>query len=158
MPTYLNLNQTLLLIKPDAVKQHCIGKILSRLETAGFVVTGLAMRQLSRTQAEGFYAIHRGKEFFPGLVEFITSGPLVAVRLEGKDVRRRVRDFIGVTDPSKAAPGTIRADFGTSVRSNAVHASNPEEDVQGELEFFFPEPDDTISQRSHYPTVQSQQS
>lgn len=139
----MGLNQTLLLIKPDAVRQHCIGEILGRLEATGFVVTGLAMRRLSRPQAESFYAIHRGKEFFPGLVEFMTSGPLVAVRLEGEDVCRRVREFVGVTDPSKAAPGTIRADFGTSVRSNAVHASNPEEDVGRELGFFFPEPDDT---------------
>jgi len=97
------------------------------------------MRHLNRAQAEEFYAVHRGKEFLPGLVEFMTSGPLVAVRLEGKNVCRRVREFVGVTDPSKAVPGTIRADFGTSVRSNAVHASNPEEDVRRELEFFFPE-------------------
>ncbi len=131
------------MIKPDAVGQHRVGEILSRLEAAGFVITGLAMRRLSPEQAEDFYAIHRGKEFFPGLVEFITSGPLVAVRLDGENVCRRVRDFIGVTDPAKAAPGTIRADFGVSVRSNAVHASNPEEDVRRELEFFFPEPDIT---------------
>ena len=139
----MDLNRTLLLIKPDAVRQHRIGEILGRLEAAGFVVSGLVMRQLSRPQAEGFYAIHRGREFFPGLVEFIASGPLVAVRLEGENVCRRVREFVGVTDPSKAALGTIRADFGTSVRSTAVHASNPEEDVRRELEFFFPEPDDT---------------
>jgi nucleoside-diphosphate kinase len=138
LDTYLN--QTLLLIKPDAVRQHRIGEILSRIEAAGFVVTALVMRHLTRPQAEEFYAIHRGREFYPGLVEFMTSGPLVAVRLEGENVCRRVREFIGVTDPSKAAPGTIRADFGTSVRSNAVHASNPEEDVRRELGFFFPEP------------------
>jgi len=131
------------LIKPDAVGQHRVGEIIGRLEAAGFTITGLAMQRLRREQAEGFYAIHRGKEFFRGLVEFMTSGPLVAVRLDGEDVCRRVRDFVGVTDPAKAAPGTIRADFGTSVRSNAVHASNPEEDVPRELEFFFPEPDDT---------------
>ena len=138
----LNLNQTLLLIKPDAVGQHRIGQILGRLEAAGFKITGLAMRQLSRAEAERFYAIHRGKEFFPGLVEFMTSGPLVAVRLDGENACRRVRDFVGVTDPTKAAPGTIRADFGTSVRSNAVHASNPEEDVRREVDFFFPETED----------------
>jgi nucleoside-diphosphate kinase len=138
-----HFDQTLLLIKPDVVGRHRIGEILGRLEAAGFAVTGLVMRRLNRTQAEGFYAIHRGKEFFPGLVEFMTSGPLVAVRLEGEDVCRRVREFVGVTDPGKAAPGTIRADFGTSVRTNAVHASNPEEDVRRELEFFFPGPDDT---------------
>ena len=140
MPELLDLNRTLLLIKPDAVRQHRIGEILGRLEAAGFEVTGLVMRRLSRAEAEGFYAIHRGKEFFPGLVEFITSGSLVAVRLEGENVCRRVREFIGVTDPSKAVPGTIRAEFGTSVRSNAVHASNPEEDVRRELGFFVPEP------------------
>jgi nucleoside-diphosphate kinase len=139
----LDLNRTLLLIKPDAVRQHRIGEILGRLEAAGFGVTGLVMRRLSSAQAEGFYSIHHGKEFFSGLVEFMTSGPLVAVRLEGENVCRRVREFVGVTDPSKAAPGTIRFDFGTSIRSNAVHASNPEEDVHRELEFFFPEPDDT---------------
>ena len=143
MPEPLHLNQTLLLIKPDAVGSHLVGDILSRLEAADFVFTGLVMRRLNRAQAEEFYAIHQGKAFFPGLVEFITSGPLVAVRLDGENVCRRVRDFVGVTDPSKAAPGTIRADFGTSVRSNAVHASNPEEDVRRELELFFPEPDDT---------------
>ena len=134
------LNQTLVLIKPDAVSRHKIGEILSRLEGAGFELTGLVMRRLSREQAEEFYAIHRGKEFFGGLVDFMTSGPLVAVRLDGEDVCRRVRDFVGVTDPRKAAPGSIRADFGTSVRMNAVHASNPEEDVPRELRFFFPEP------------------
>ena len=138
LDTYLN--RTLLLIKPDAVRQYRIGEILSRIEAAGFIVTALVMRHLTRPQAEEFYAIHRGREFYPGLVEFMTSGPLVAVRLEGENVCRRVREFIGVTDPSKAAPGTIRADFGTSVRSNAVHASNPEEDGSRELGFFFPEP------------------
>jgi len=98
------------------------------------------MRRLSRAEAGEFYSIHRGKEFFSGLVDFMTSGPLVAVRLEGADAVHRVREFIGVTDPGKAAPGSIRADFGTSVRMNAVHASNPEEDVIRELRFFFPEP------------------
>ena len=117
--------------------------MLARIEAAGFAVTGLVMRRLTAAEAEGFYGIHRGKEFFAGLVEFITSGPLVAVRLEGEDVCRRVREFIGATDPGRAAPGTIRADFGTSVRTNAVHASNPVEDVRGELEFFFPGAGDT---------------
>jgi nucleoside-diphosphate kinase len=129
------------LIKPDAVGRHHIGEILGRLEAAGFAVTGLIMRRLSRDEAERFYAIHREKEFFPGLVEFITSGPLVAMRLEGENVCRRVREFVGVTDPAKAMPDTIRADFGTSVRAHAVHASNPEEDVRWEVEFFFPEAD-----------------
>jgi nucleoside-diphosphate kinase len=97
------------------------------------------MRHLSRTQAEDFYSIHRGKDFFSGLVDFMVSGPLVAMWLEGENVCRRVRDFIGATDPAKAAPGTIRADFGSSVRTNAVHASNPDEDVGREVDFFFPD-------------------
>jgi len=97
------------------------------------------MRRLSPVDASYFYAIHRGKPFFDGLVEFMTSGPLVAVRLEGADSRRRLRKFVGATDPSLAAPGTIRADFGTAVRTNAVHASNPDEDVEHEIRFFFPD-------------------
>ncbi len=133
------MEQTLLLIKPDAVRRHRIGEILARLEQAGFAITGLVMRRLNRSQAEQFYAIHKGKEFFPSLVEFITSGPVVASRLEAEDVRSRVRQFIGPTDPAQARPGTIRAVFGTSIRMNAVHASNPEEDVEKELSFFFPE-------------------
>jgi nucleoside-diphosphate kinase len=137
------VNRTLLLVKPDAVRERHVGEIIGRLEGSGFEITGLTMQRLSVTQAEDFYAVHRGKEFFPGLVEFITSGPLVAVRLEGDGVCGRVRSFVGATDPAKAAPGTIRADFGTSVRANAVHASNPEEDVRREVEFFFPESGDT---------------
>lgn len=132
------MEKTLLLIKPDAVQRHRTGDILGRLEEAGFVITGLKMHRLSRAEAEEFYAIHKGKEFFPGLVEFITSGPVVAVALEAPDCRRRLREFIGVTDPAKAEPGTIRADFGASVRMNAVHASNPEENVEKELSTFFP--------------------
>jgi nucleoside-diphosphate kinase len=130
--------QTLLLVKPDAVRAGRTGAILARLEQAGFAITGLRMERLDARQAGGFYAIHRGKEFFDGLVEFITSGPLVAVRLEAGDARRRVRAFIGATDPARAEPGTIRRDFGTSLRTNAVHASNPDEDVERDLEFFFP--------------------
>lgn len=132
-----------MLIKPDAVRQRRIGEVIGRLESAGLSITGVLMRLLSRREAEEFYAIHRGKEFFAGLVEFITSGPLVALRLEGENVCPRVRELVGATDPAKAAPGTIRADFGTSVSSNAVHASNPDEDVGRELAFFFPAIDNT---------------
>ena len=135
------MEQTLLIIKPDAVAQNRIGEILHRLESAGFAVTGLVMKRLGRHLAAEFYSIHQGKEFFEPLVEFMTSGPLVAVRLTGDEVRRRVREFVGVTDPAQARPGSIRADFGTSVRMNAVHASNPEEDVDRELTFFFADKD-----------------
>jgi len=133
------LKQTLLLIKPDAVRRHCIGAILFLLEQAGFVITGLKMQQLNRAEAEEFYAIHKGKEFFAGLVEFMTSGPIVAARLEAPDAPHRLRQLVGATDPAQAAPGTIRAAFGTSVRMNAVHAANPDEDVPRELGFFFSE-------------------
>jgi nucleoside-diphosphate kinase len=133
------LEQTLLLVKPDAVRSRHVGEILGRIERAGFAVTGISMRRLTSAEASSFYAIHQGKDFFAGLIDFITSGPLVAVRLEGEGCRERVRRFIGATDPSRAEAGTIRADFGTSVRSNAVHASNPAEDVEQELRFFFSE-------------------
>ena len=102
-------------------------------------MTGLRMHTLTRPEAEHFYSIHKDKEFFDGLIEFMTSGPLVAVRLEGERVRTRVREFVGVTDPARARPGSIRADFGTAVRTNAVHASNPEENVEKELQAFFPD-------------------
>jgi len=127
----------LLLIKPDAVRKHYTGEILARLEKAGFLITGIVMRRFNRAEAESFYAIHKRKEFFPRLAEFITSGPVVAVRLEGEDIQHRVREFIGVTDPARSKAGSIRRDFGTSVTMNAVHASNPEENVESELNFFF---------------------
>jgi len=132
------MESTLLVIKPDAVARRCTGEVLRRVEAAGFTVTGITMRRLSRDDAALFYSIHRGKDFFEGLVEFMTSGPVVAVLVEGPGVRSRLRTFVGVTDPARAAAGTIRADFGTSVRKNAVHASNPEEDVEREVAFFFP--------------------
>ena len=132
------MESTLLVIKPDAVAGRRIGEILRRVEAAGFGVAGIVLRRLSREDAARFYAIHRGRDFFEGLVEFMTSGPVVAVLIEGPDARSRLREFVGQTDPARAAAGTIRADFGASVRANAVHASNPEEDVEREVAFFFP--------------------
>lgn len=126
-----------MLVKPDAVERRCIGEVLRRVEAAGFRITGLEMRRLSRPEAEEFYAVHRAKEFFSDLVEFMCSGPVVACRLEAEDARHRLREFVGLTDPKQAAPGTIRADFGTSVRRNAVHAANPDEDIDRELSLFF---------------------
>lgn len=131
------MEQTLLILKPDAVEKRCIGEVLRKVESAGFRITGLTMRTLTRTEAEGFYALHRDRDFFAGLVDFMTSGPIVACRLEADDARRRLRKLVGSTDPAEAVPGTIRADFGTSVRHNAVHAANPDEDVDRELGFFF---------------------
>lgn len=131
--------KTLLLIKPDAVKGRHIGEIISRIENAGFLITGVVMKRLHPAEAAEFYAIHRGKEFFPGLVQFITSGPVVALLIEGENCQHRLREFVGATDPAKALHGAIRADFGISVQMNAVHASNPEEDVEREISFFFPD-------------------
>jgi nucleoside-diphosphate kinase len=130
---------TLLIIKPDAVKAGHAGDILARVEHAGLAITALAMRRLSAAEAGEFYSIHRGRDFYTGLVEFMTSGPVVAIRLSGPGVRARLREFVGATDPAGAAPDTIRAEFGTSTRMNAVHASNPAEDVDREIRFFFPE-------------------
>ncbi len=135
------MERTLLIVKPDAVRAHRIGEILGRLEDEGFAIAGLRMRRLTESDAGEFYAIHRDREFYPGLVEFMTSGPSVAVLLEAPDARHRVREFVGATDPSRAAAGTIRSDLGTSVRMNAVHASNPDEDVEREIAFFFAAPD-----------------
>ena len=139
MPELSHPEQTLLLVKPDAVRAGHTGAIIQRIEEAGFRIDGIVMRRLSVDDAGSFYSIHRGRDFFTGLVAFITSGPVVAVRISGDGVRRRLREFVGATDPARAAPGTIRADFGTSVRQTAVHASNPDEDVDKELTAFFPD-------------------
>jgi len=131
------VEQSLLVIKPDAVKEGHIGEIITMVERSGLKITGLLLRHLTRTEAERFYSVHQRKEFFEGLVEFITSGPVVAVRVAGENARERLRQLVGATDPQKAEKGTIRERFGSSARMNAVHASNPEEDVSRELAFFF---------------------
>ncbi|MEO0050513.1 MAG: nucleoside-diphosphate kinase [candidate division WOR-3 bacterium] len=131
------VEKTLLVIKPDAVERKHIGEILAMVERSGLKITGMVMRTLSRKEAERFYCIHQGKDFFAGLVEFISSGPVVAVRVEGRNARSRLRKLTGATDPKKADKGTIRRLFGSSVRKNAVHCANPEEDVDRELRFFF---------------------
>ncbi|MCX8014867.1 MAG: nucleoside-diphosphate kinase [candidate division WOR-3 bacterium] len=128
--------KTLLLIKPDAVKNRHIGEIISEIERE-FEIIDIRFTHLSHKQAEEFYAIHKGKDFFNGLVDFMTSGPVVALLLQGENVRVRLRDFIGDSDPKKAKPGTIRARFGTSIRENAVHAANPAENPDREISFFF---------------------
>jgi nucleoside-diphosphate kinase len=139
LPEQNHPEQTLLMVKPDAVRARRVGAIIRRIEEAGFDITGIVMRRLTAADAGSFYSIHRERDFFAGLVEFMTSGPVVALRLSGTGVRRRLRGFVGATDPARAEPGTIRADFGTSVRQNAVHASNPDEDVAKELMTFFPD-------------------
>lgn len=132
------MQKTLLLIKPDAVKRKLIGEIIKCLESE-FEILEIKLTRLSRNQAQEFYSIHKGKEFFEGLVDFITSGPVVAILLQGENIQERIRKFIGVTDPKKAELGTIRARFGISIQQNVVHASNPLEEPEKEIAFFFPD-------------------
>lgn len=133
------MERTLVIIKPDAVKDKHIGEIISRFERQGFEIIAMKMLQMTKDEAENFYYIHRGKEFFEQLVKFMTSGPCVPMVIQGKSVIKKVRDFIGATDPKKAERGTIRADFGTGTPENAVHASDSLESAKFEVNFFFPD-------------------
>ena len=130
--------RTLSIIKPDAVASNVIGKIYSRFETNGLKIVAAQMRQLSRAEAEGFYAVHRDRPFFKDLVEFMTSGPVMIQVLEGESAIAKNRDLMGATDPKKAAPGTIRADFAKSIDANAVHGSDGPETAMVEIAYFFP--------------------
>ncbi len=132
------VERTLSIIKPDAVAKNVIGKIYSRFETNGLAIIAAQMRRLSRADAEGFYAVHRGRPFFDDLVEFMTSGPVMIQVLEGENAIAKNRDLMGATDPKKAAAGTIRADFATSIDANAVHGSDAVDTAQVEIAYFFP--------------------
>lgn len=133
------VQRTLVVIKPDAVARGLIGEILSRFEKKGFKIINLKMLRLTRDQAEGFYSPHRLKPFFKDLVEFITSGPVVAVILEGRNAIEAIRLMIGSTDASKAAPGSIRGDFSLGLTDNVIHASDSEESFKRESRIIFPE-------------------
>jgi len=132
------VERTLSIIKPDAVAKNVIGKIYSRFETNGLAIVAAEMRQLSRAEAEGFYAVHRGRPFFDDLVAFMTSGPVMIQVLEGENAITKNRDLMGATDPKKAAAGTIRADFAASIDANAVHGSDAAETAKTEIAYFFP--------------------
>jgi nucleoside-diphosphate kinase len=132
------VERTLSIIKPDAVKRNVIGEIYSRFERAGLKIVAAKMSWLARPDAEGFYAVHRERPFFKDLVEFMTSGPVMIQVLEGDNAIAKNRDLMGATDPTKAAPGTIRADFARSIDANAVHGSDGPETAETEIEFFFP--------------------
>ena len=119
--------QTLIVLKPDSVKRNLVGEILRRFEQNGFTIKKLKMLAMSKEEAHTFYAVHKEKPFFNELVSFITSGPIVAVVIEGSDAVNQVRKIIGATKPSEAAPGTVRKDFGTSITQNAIHASDSHE-------------------------------
>ncbi len=131
------VERTLSIIKPDAVAKNVVGQIISRFEQAGLAVVAGRMMQLSRAQAEGFYAVHRERPFFGELVDFMISGPVFVQVLEGENAIAKNRDLMGATDPKKAAPGTIRADFADSIDANAVHGSDSAENAKIEIDFFF---------------------
>lgn len=129
--------QTLAIIKPDAVKKDAVGDIIRRYEAAGLRPIAIRMMRLTKTAAEGFYAVHRQRPFFDSLTTFMASGPVVVLVLEGKDAIKRNRELMGATDPAKAAPGTIRAVYGTNIEYNAVHGSDSPEAARFEIGYFF---------------------
>ena len=133
------IERTLSIIKPDAVAKNVIGEIVSRFEKAGLKVVNARLQQLTRAEAEGFYAVHKERPFFKDLVDFMISGPVFVQVLEGEGAILKNRDLMGATDPKKAAPGTIRADFAESIDANAVHGSDAPETAAVEIAFFFPE-------------------
>lgn len=131
------IERTLSIIKPDAVAKNIIGEIYSRFEKAGLRIVAARMMHLTRQQAEGFYAVHKERPFFADLVKFMTSGPVMVQALEGENAVAKNRELMGATDPKKAAPGTIRADFASTVDENAVHGSDGPDTAQVEIAFFF---------------------
>ena len=132
------IERTLSIIKPDAVAKNVIGQIYSRFEKAGLKVIAARMMHLSRAEAEGFYAVHRERPFFKDLVDFMISGPVMVQVLEGEGAIGKNRELMGATDPKKAAAGTIRADFASSIDANAVHGSDGPETAAVEIAYFFP--------------------
>ncbi|CAA0078451.1 Nucleoside diphosphate kinase [Zhongshania aliphaticivorans] len=133
----MGVQRTLSIVKPDAVSKNVIGEIYSRFEKAGLRIVAAKMLRLSREQAEGFYAEHKGRPFFPALVDFMTSGPVTVQVLEGEGAVLQNRELMGATNPKEAAAGTIRADFAESIDANAVHGSDSEESAAREIAFFF---------------------
>jgi nucleoside-diphosphate kinase len=132
------IERTLSIVKPDAVGKNVIGKIYSRFESNGLKIVAAKMFHLSRAEAEGFYAVHKGRPFFNDLVEFMISGPVMVQVLEGENAIAKNRELMGATDPKKADPGTIRADFAQSIDANAVHGSDAPETAAVEIAYFFP--------------------
>jgi len=133
------VQRTLVLVKPDGVKKGLTGEIISRLEKKGLKIAAMRMLQMDKALARKHYAVHDGKPFFAGLVDFITSGPIVAVVVEGDKSVEVVRKLMGETDPVKAAPGTIRGDYGLDIGENLIHGSDSEENARTEIALFFPD-------------------
>ncbi len=133
------IERTFSIIKPDAVAKNVTGQINARFEAAGLKIVAQRMAHLSRAEAEGFYAVHKERPFFKDLVDFMVSGPVVLQVLEGEGAIAKNRELMGATDPKKAAPGTIRADFAQSIDANAVHGSDAPETAAQEIAYFFPQ-------------------
>jgi nucleoside-diphosphate kinase len=133
------IERTLCIMKPDCVRKNLQGEVLARIQKAGFKVKGMKQISMTRQMAEGFYAVHKGKPFFDGLVEFMTSGPCVPVALEKENAVADYRTLIGATDPKDAAPGTVRRDLADSKGENIVHGSDSAENGVIEVAYFFPE-------------------
>ena len=131
------MQTTFAIIKPDAVKAGYTGKIIQRIEEAGFRLLAMQLRQLSVRDAEGFYAVHRERPFFNSLTAFMSSGPVVVLALEAPDAIKKWRTLMGATDPAKADPGTLRKEFGASIENNATHGSDAPETAAFELGYFF---------------------
>ena len=131
------MERTFAIIKPDAVKKGVAGRILAKIEEAGFTLCGMRMIHMSKADAEGFYDVHRERPFFGGLTSFMSSGPCIVLCLEAPDAIRKWRDLMGATDPAKAADGTLRKEFGASIDNNATHGSDAPETAAFELGYFF---------------------
>ena len=131
------VERTLSIVKPDGVEKNLIGEVCRRFEQAGLSIVAARMMQLTRAQAEGFYAVHRERPFFRDLCAYMTSGPVLVQVLEGEGAVARNREIMGATDPKKAAPGTIRADLASSIEENVVHGSDSVENAALEIAFFF---------------------
>jgi nucleoside-diphosphate kinase len=131
------IEKTLAIIKPDAVKKNVIGKIISRIEDEGFKITAMRLAKLTKDEAKGFYIVHKDKSFYGGLTDYMSSGPVVLMRLERENAITHWRKVMGATDPAKAEPGTIRRLYGFSIESNATHGSDAPETAEWELNYFF---------------------
>jgi len=129
--------KTLAIIKPDAVKKRVIGRIIQRVEDEGFNILGLKMLKLSLEEAKKFYAVHKEKPFYESLTEFMSSGPIVVLLLEGEQAIKHWREVMGATNPAEARPGTLRREFGFSIERNAVHGSDSPQTAEAEIKFFF---------------------
>lgn len=137
----MSIERTFSIIKPDAVKKNLVGKILAHIETSGLKIIGTRMIHLSDAQAKEFYAVHKERPFYPDLVRYMTSGPVVVSCLEGENAVAKYREIMGATDPAKAASGTIRKLYAENIEANAVHGSDAVETAKNEVAFFFKKED-----------------